>query len=148
MEDSQLSDQSSNQLSNNPQADEDVSQAIEALRQQLMRDWWRVCLGLWLTVGFISLFSLRSDLQELREYFTWAAVRATIVFERIPSIGLITCLAVTFGLLLSESRQILFGLSKSERSRLLAQLNKIKEQGPSHPQWKVVSTRGKPLEEN
>ena len=137
----QLPDQSSDRLPSNAQGDEAVARAIEALRQQMMRDWWRVCLGLWLTVGVISLWWLRSDFQELGEYFTWAAVRATIIFERVPSIGLITCLAVTFGLLLSESRQILFGLSKSERSRLLTQLNKINEQGPSHPQWKVIAPK-------
>ena len=108
-----------------------------------MRDWWRVCLVLWLTVGLLSLWGLRSELQELREYFTWAAVRATIYFERLPSVGLIACFAITFGLLLSESRQILFGLSAGERSRLLAQLNKINQQGTSHPQWKVIESARK-----
>ena len=131
----------SDPLSGSMQGDEEVSRAIEALRQQMMRDWWRVCLALWLTVGLLSLWWLRSDIQELSEYFTWAAVRATIYFERVPSVGLISCFAMTFGLLLSESRQILFGLSEGERSRLLAQLSKINEQGPSHPQWPVVAPK-------
>lgn len=137
MEDSQLSDP----LLGSTQGDEEVARAIEALRQQMMRDWWRVCLGLWLTIGLLSLWWLRSDFRELSEYFTWAAVRATIYFERVPSVGLISCFAITFGLLLSESRQILFGLSEGERSRLLAQLNKINEQGSSHPQWKVIAPK-------
>lgn len=136
MEESPLSEQPLE----NVQGDKEVEQAIEALRQQMMRDWWRVCLAVWLTVGLISLWWLRSEFQELIEYFTWAAVRATIYFETIPSVGLIACIALTFGLLLSESRQILFGLSAGERSRLLAQLNKINEQGPSHPQWKVIQS--------
>ncbi|MGB3765701.1 MAG: hypothetical protein WA947_04010 [Phormidesmis sp.] len=143
MEDSQLFDPPPDPLSDSSsgsvQDAEEVTRAIEALRRQMMQDWWRVCLALWLTVGLISLWWLRSDFQELREYFTWAAVRATIVFKRVPSVGLIACFAVTFGLLLSESRQILFGLSEGERSRLLTQLNKINEQGPSHPQWKVIA---------
>ena len=128
------------QLSEAARNDENVSQEIEALRQQMMRSWWWVCLGLWLTVGLLSLWLLRSDLQELREYFTWAAVRAMIYFERLPGLGLMICCGLTFGLLLSESRQILFGLSDKERSRLLTKLNKIHEQGPSHPQWKVIQS--------
>lgn len=137
MKDSQLS----NSWSESTQGDEEVARAIEALRQQMMRDWWRVCLALWSTVGLLSLWWLRSDFQELGEYFTWSAVRATIFFKRVPSVGLISCFALTFGLLLSESRQILFGLSAGERSRLLTQLNKINEQGSSHPQWKVIAPK-------
>lgn len=136
MEDFQLSEP----LPESARGDADVERELEALRQRMMRDWWRICLALWLTVGLASLWWLRSDVQELREYFTWAAVRASIYFKRIPSVGLIACLATTFGLLVSESRQILFGLSRGERSRLLAQLNKIKEQGPSHPQWGVIQS--------
>ena len=135
----QLPEELSEESSENTLGDKEVSQAIEALRQQMMRDWWRVCLVLWLTVGLLSVWWLRSQLQELIEYFTWAAVRATIHFERLPSVGLISCFALTFGLLLSESRQILFGLSAEERSRLLTKLNKINQQGSSHPQWKVVA---------
>ena len=133
-----LSERSPEELLENASGDE-VARAIEALRQQMMQDWWRVCLALWLSVGLLSAWWLRSELQELSEYFTWAAVRATIHFERLPSVGLISCFALTFGLLLSESRQILFGLSAEERSRLLTKLNKINQQGSSHPQWKVVA---------
>ena len=65
------------------QPKEQQAQEIEALRQSMMRTWWRVCLVLWLTVGLLSLWWVRSDLQELQQYFTWTAVRFMLVYHRI-----------------------------------------------------------------
>ncbi|NJM97762.1 MAG: hypothetical protein HC800_11925 [Phormidesmis sp. RL_2_1] len=120
---------------------------IEALRQATLRSWWWVCLALWLTVGAVSLWWLRSDLQELREYFTWAAVRYMLAYGRLAAVGLGLCVGLTLALLVGESRHILFGLSVSERDRLTAQLNKIHAQGPSHPQWKVIQPTKTRLED-
>ena len=116
----------------------DQAQALEALRQAMMRSWWWICLGLWLSVGVLSLWSLRAELQELREYFTWAAVRYMLVYGRLAAVGLGLCVGLTVALLIAESRHILWGLSGDERSRLLTRLNKINEQGPSHPQWRLI----------
>jgi hypothetical protein len=114
------------------------AQEIEALRQAMMRNWWWICRWLWLTVGALSLWSLRSDLQELWAYFTWAAVRAMFAFNRPAAMGVGLCTGLTLALLYSESRQIIWGLSKGEKSRLAAQLAKIHAQGASHPQWKLI----------
>ncbi|MGD1898674.1 MAG: hypothetical protein ACFB16_17175 [Phormidesmis sp.] len=111
---------------------------IEALRQAMMRTWWWVCLALWLTVGALSLWWVRSDLQELQQYFTWTAVRYMLVYNRVAGMGIGLCIGLTLALLYSESRQILWGISAGERSRLLSDLEKIHAQGPSHPQWKVI----------
>ena len=113
-------------------------QAIEALRTAMMRSWWWVCLALWFTVGLLSLWWLRFELVELWTYFTWAAVRYMLYYNRLAGMGLGLCFGLTFALLLSESRHILWGLSASERLRLQQQLDKIYAQGVSHPQWKLV----------
>lgn len=104
----------------------------------MMRSWWWVCLGLWLTVGVLSLWWVRADLQELWAYFTWAAVRYMLVYARLAAVGFGLCFGLTLALLYAESRHILWGLSKGERSRLLARLNQIHQQGASHPQWKII----------
>lgn len=119
-----------------PPAEE--AQEIESLRQAMMRTWWWVCLGLWLTIGLLSLWWVRADLQELHQYFTWAAVRAMLAFNRSAAMGLGLCFGLTLALLLSESRQILWGISAGEYARLLSSLEKIHAQGPSHPQWKII----------
>jgi hypothetical protein len=103
-----------------------------------MRSWWWISLAVWLSVGTLSLWWLRSELQELQEYFTWAAVRYMLFYHRPAAVGLGLCIGLTLALLYAESRHILWGLSKGEKSRLTTQLNKIHAQGSSHPQWKVI----------
>ena len=115
------------------------SQQIESLRQYQMRNRWWLSLFLWLTVGLLSLWALRFEFQELNEYFTWAAVRAMLAFNRLPSLGLGICFGLTVALLYAESRHILFGLSKSEEKQLCDRLAQIQAQGPSHPQWKLIA---------
>ncbi len=111
---------------------------LEALRQAMMRTWWRISLLLWLTVGLGCLWWVRGDLIEISEYFTWAAVRAIFLYNRPAGMGIALCIGVTFALLVSESRQILWGMSADERSRLSAQLDRIHAQGSSHPQWNLI----------
>lgn len=115
-----------------------IEPEIEYLRQHMMRGWWWLCLALWLTIGTLSLWWLRSDLQALREYFTWAAVKYMLAYNRAAAMGLGLCFGLTLALLYAESRHILWGLSKSERLQLTNRLEKIREQGPSHPQWRVI----------
>ncbi len=107
----------------------------------MMRTWWRVCLALWLTIGLFSLWWVRAEIQTLQQYFTWTAVRFIVVYHRLAAMGLGLCFGLTLALLLSESRQILWGISEGERSRLLSSLEKIYAQGPSHPQWKVIRAK-------
>lgn len=114
------------------------AQEIEALRQHRTWSWLWVSLALWLTIGLLSLWSLRFEFQELREYFTWAAVRYMLYFNRLAALGLAICLGSTISLLFAESRHILLGLSKGEKRYLTRRLDKINEQGPSHPHWKII----------
>lgn len=115
------------------------SQQIEALRQHQMRSRWWLSLSLWLTIGLFSLWSLRYEFQELYEYFTWAAVRAMLAFNRLAALGLGICFGLTIALLYAESRHILFGLSKTEEQQLGDRLSKIQLQGPSHPHWQLIA---------
>ncbi|MEO1620044.1 MAG: hypothetical protein AAFU53_03315 [Cyanobacteria bacterium J06632_3] len=118
--------------------DPTTSKELEALRQAMMRSWWLICLGIWLTVGLGCLWWIRRDIVEISEYFTWAAVRSIFLYQRPAGMGLAFCIGLTFALLLSESRQILWGISKDEQARLMVNLEKIHAQGPSHPQWELI----------
>lgn len=123
---------------NSAEEDGAIASEIESLRQHMMRSWWWVCLVLWLTVGLLSLWWVRADLQELREYFTWAAVRSMLANNRAAAVGIGLCYGLTLALLYAESRHILRGLSKGERQQLTSRLKKIRAQGSSHPQWKII----------
>jgi hypothetical protein len=121
-----------------PTAEPTRHQAIELLRQQTLRHWWRITAGLWLSVGLLSLWQLRSDIRLWVQYFTWTAVRYALAYNRAASLGLGLCLGLTLALLISESRHLLWGLSRAERARLEKQLSQINRRGPSHPLWKLT----------
>ncbi|MDB9528346.1 hypothetical protein PN498_20310 [Oscillatoria sp. CS-180] len=89
-----------------------------------MRRWWFFTLGLWISVGLASLWSLRRTWQQAAEYFTWAAIRYGLAFNRFAAVGLGLCLGLTVALLVKETRFLLFGLSRKERNDLLEALRK------------------------
>lgn len=116
---------------------------IERLRVILLRRWWRTTAILWLTVGSLSLWSLRGEWAMLRQYFTWTAVRYAVAYNRLAALSLGLCAGLTVALLVAESRHILFGLSRSEQQRLDRLHSDIHHQGPSHPLWSALNPRAR-----
>ncbi len=92
------------------------------LRRTWMRRWWLLNLSLWLTIGVASLWSLRETWRQLANYFTWAALRYGLAFNRLAALGLGLCLGLTVALLIKETRFLLFGLTHKERRELLKAL--------------------------
>jgi len=112
---------------------------LERLRGHILRRWWWSSLGIWLTVGAASLWALRHEIASLQQYFTWTAVRYALAYNRPAALGLGLCVGLTVALLISESRHILFGLSREERRRLERLRASIQRRGPSHPLWRHLS---------
>lgn len=113
-------------------------ETLERLRAILLRRWWTVSGLLWLTVAPLSLWSLRSEIAQLRQYFTWSAVRIDLAYNRPAALGLGLCVGLTVALLLAESRYILWGMTKAERQQLQRLSDRIDAQGPSHPLWRQI----------
>lgn len=99
---------------------------------------WLVVGFLWLTIGSLSLWSLRSEIDLLRSYFTWAAVRYSIYYNRLPTLGLGFCIAMTTAVLVWQSRNILLGMPPQYKKKLEKGVWRIRQQGPTHPLWKWV----------
>jgi len=95
-----------------------------ALRRRWMRRWWLTVLVLWASVGVVSVWSLRRTWEQLADYFTWAALRYGLAFNRLAAIGLGLCLGLTVALLVKEARFVLFGLTTTERKTLREELQK------------------------
>jgi len=89
-----------------------------------MRRWWWLNLGLWFTIGVASIWALQDTWQQLADYFTWAALRYGLAFNRLAAVGLGLCLGLTVALLLKETRFLFFGLTRKERNDLLKALRK------------------------
>lgn len=119
-------------------SDSTLAREIERLHRLSVYARWLVVGALWLTVGTLSLWNLRSQIRLLLDYFTWAAVRYGIIYNRLPSLGLIFCLAVTISVLVWQTRNLLWGRPRQEQKRLEKQMLYIRQQGPSHPLWKFV----------
>jgi hypothetical protein len=99
---------------------------------------WLTILLLWLTVGIYSLWELRYPISLIQEDFTWAAVKYGLIFQPIPGFGLCLCVMLTTTSLLWQSRNLIWGIPKKERQRLIKQVTRIRKQGSSHPLWKWV----------
>jgi hypothetical protein len=114
--------------------------AIERLHRLTILMRWSVVLGLWLTIGLLSLWGLRYPISLLQQYFTWAAVRYGLAYNLLPAIGLGLCLGFTVSTLIWQSKTILFGRSKSEQRRLERTVIKVQQQGRRHPLWKWIAS--------
>jgi hypothetical protein len=112
---------------------------VENLHHLTVYSRWILVAALWLSVGVLSLWSVRHELELLSDYFTWAALRYAVIFNRWPAIGLATCIGMTVSVLVWQSRNILWGLPQIDRDRLKTQVLKIRQQGPKHPLWTWIN---------
>lgn len=112
----------------------------ELVRLHEFTVWGRWCLVLclWLTIGVLSLWGLRGEIALWMQYFTWSAVRYGFVYNPVPTFGLGLCIGLTVATLVWQSRNILLGLPAPEKQRLERQVQRIQQQGPSHPLWRWV----------
>jgi len=111
---------------------------MERLHHLQILGRWLTVAGLWLLVLPFSLWALRRDIQLWRDAFTWTAVRYALAFKPVVAIALALCVGLTVGVLIWQSRNILFGLPESERKRLQRQVVNIRERGDRHPLWRWV----------
>ncbi len=123
------------QLDPNFQAD------LDRLHQLTVVTRWSVVIGLWLTIGSMSLWSIRFHLGLLWQHFTWSALRYALLLNRLSAIGLMTCVLMTLSVLIWQSRNILFGRAPEEQQRLKQRLLRIKQQGQRHPLWRWLYGR-------
>ncbi|MEO0395112.1 MAG: hypothetical protein AAF243_03880 [Cyanobacteria bacterium P01_A01_bin.137] len=119
-------------------ATEATEKAIEALRQHSLTMWWRLTVGVWLTVGPLTLWQLRSEISLLLDYFTWTSVYYGLKYNFLGSVGFFLCVGLASTLLIREIRHLTLGISPMEHKRLEKQLAQIRRQGSSHPLWSLV----------
>ncbi|NER39368.1 MAG: hypothetical protein F6J93_36385 [Oscillatoria sp. SIO1A7] len=120
--------------------DPTFNEQVEKLhRLTVWARWFAVGLA-WATLAPVSLWAMRSQIQLLLDYFTWAALRYTLnIWQNTwPTLGVVVCVSMTVAVLVWQSRNILFGRSREEQQRLEQQVRRIRKQGPTHPMWKWV----------
>ena len=113
-------------------------QQVQKLYNLILYGRWLVVAFLWLSVGSLSLWGLRSEIALWLQYFTWVAVRFALYYNPLPTIGLTVCVVMTISVIVWQSRNILLGLPPDEQRRLEQQVQKIRQQGATHPLWKWI----------
>lgn len=122
----------------NAKADSSFASQVERLHELTVYGRWLFVGFLWLTIGSLSLWALRDEIALLQQHFTWVAVRYGLAYNRLPAMGLGLCVGMTLGVMLWQTRNILIGISPTERRRLEQQVFRIRQQGKSHPLWNLV----------
>ncbi|MBW4510534.1 MAG: hypothetical protein KME64_29065 [Scytonematopsis contorta HA4267-MV1] len=113
-------------------------QQVEKLHQLQVYGRWLFVGLLWITLAPPSLWGLRNEFALWKQYFTWVAVRFGLIYNPLSTLGLAFCIGMTASVLVWQSRNILFGLPKIEKERLEKQVLRIRQQGASHPLWRLV----------
>lgn len=120
-------------------SDPEFQRQVQRLHELSVYSRWLFVTVSWLTLGVFAIWSLREEFVLWREYFTWAAVRFALVYNRLAAISLGWCVGLTTAVLLWQSRNILVGLPAKERKELEKRVRRIREQGSSHPLWNWIS---------
>jgi hypothetical protein len=119
-------------------ADRTFEQQIQRLYEISLQRRWLFVATCWLTLGAYGIWGLRQQISLGFDYFTWALVRYSVVFDPIPSLCVGFCVATTVSSLVGQSRNILFGFSPQYRRHLEKQLWRIRALGTRHPLWKRI----------
>jgi hypothetical protein len=122
----------------NLEADSQFQAEVKRLYRFTLKGRWWVVVGLWLTLGLLSLWGLQSMIELAIEDFTWASIRYGLHYHPWSTIGLAFCLATTLSVLIRQLSHLFFGLSQQEQQYLRQQVLKIRAQGKSHPLWRWV----------
>ncbi len=122
----------------NANLDPTFKQQVQRLHHLTVYGRWLFVALLWISIGSLSLWGLRSEIALWQQYFTWAAVRYGLYYNPLPTFGLAFCIGMTVAVLVWQSRNILLGLPRPEQRRLEEQVYRIRQQGSSHPLWKWV----------
>ncbi len=123
--------------------DLEFKKQVQRLHQLTVCARWLVVLCCWISLGSLGIWGLRQEISLWLEYFTWAAVRYGLYYNRLPTFCLALCIGMTVAVLVWQSRNILRGIPAKERQYLEQQVKRIRASGPSHPLWKWVCNKGK-----
>jgi hypothetical protein len=124
------------------QSDAVFIEQVQRLHQLTVYGRWLFVSCLWLLISPVCLWDLRAEFLLWQEYFTWSAVRYGLIFHPLATLGLAFCIGMTVSVLVWQSRNILIGLPQPEKQRLEKQVFRIRQQGSSHPLWKLVIGNG------
>ena len=122
-----------------PKSEQNLPKQVANYYQFTIYARWLLVTIFWLTLGIYSIIGLRPAIELMLNHFTWSAFRYGLVYNPIPTLCLLSCVAVTISTLIGQSRHILWGLSDKEKYYLEQKTNAVLAKGNNHPLWKWVN---------
>jgi hypothetical protein len=110
--------------------DSTLQQQIQRLYQFILYMRWLKVGFLWLTVAPLSLWGMRHEFPLWFDYFTWTAVRYSLIYNPLSALGLGFCVGLTLSTLIWQSSNALFGISPSYLRYLEKRVLKIRQRRP------------------
>ena len=118
--------------------DADLAKPVQRLFLLHLYGRWLLAAISWLVLAPWAIWRLWDDLKLMAEYFTWASIRYSLMFNLIPVYCLFFCVGITVSALFYHVFYLLKGISPREQIRLENQVKKIRAAGPKHLLWKGV----------
>lgn len=118
--------------------DSQFSRQVQRLHRLTVYGRWIFVGVCWAVIAPLSLWGFRDDIELLRQYFTWTALRYALAYHFHASIALAFCIGITGAVLVWQSRNILRGLPEREKLQLEKKVREIQTAGPRHPLWRWV----------
>ncbi len=123
---------------------EALSPPLRRLHELSVWGRWLFVALCWLLLAPFALWSLREGIALALERFTWATVHYHLGAHPWATLSLGLCLGSTAAVLVWQSRNILFGLSRQDLRRLERQWDRIHRRGRRHPLWRWLGTGDRP----
>ncbi len=119
-------------------ADAVLQQQAQRLYKVILQLRWLSVGVLWISIAPLSLWGLRHEFALWLDYFTWTALRYSLIYNPLCAVGLIFCVSLTISTAIWQSYNTLFGLSPRHLHRLKRQVLKIRQRGKKHWLWKRI----------
>ncbi|NJL01401.1 MAG: hypothetical protein HC910_12895 [Spirulinaceae cyanobacterium SM2_1_0] len=117
---------------------ETLSPPLRQLHEISVYQRWLWVGCCWLLLAPFALWTLREGIALAFAYFTWSAVYYHLATHFWATISLALCIGSTTAVLVWQSRNILFGLSRQDLRRLERQRDRLQRLGRRHPLWHWV----------
>lgn len=115
-----------------------LQQQAQRLYKVILQLRWLSVGVLWISIAPLSLWGLRHEFALWLDYFTWTALRYSLIYNPLCAVGLIFCISLTISTAIWQSYNTLFGLSPRYLHRLKRQVLKIRQRGKKHWLWKRI----------
>lgn len=112
---------------NAPATDHNLQLQTQRLYRLILQMRWMKVGLLWLTIAPLSLWGLRHEFPLWFDYFTWTALRYSLIYNPLSALGLGLCVGLAASTLIWQISNAVFGISPEYLRQLENRVLKIRQ---------------------